>query len=42
AVKNNNLYFIPPSIIQRHSPRILDATAQLCEQAEQARKNLQR
>lgn len=40
AVQANNLYFVPPSIIQRHAPRILDAASQVCEQAEQARKNL--
>jgi len=39
AVKYNNLFFIPPSIIQRHAPRILDAAELLCEQAEEARHN---
>lgn len=39
AVKYNNLFFIPPSIIQRHAPRILEAAEQLCEQAETARAN---
>ena len=39
AVQYNNLFFIPPAIIQRHGPRILDATEMLCEQAEEARKN---
>ncbi len=40
AVKYNNLYFIHPDLIQRHSLRILDATQILCEQADQARENL--
>ncbi|MDH5445924.1 MAG: cobalamin-binding protein [Gammaproteobacteria bacterium] len=39
AVQYNNLYFIPPAIIQRHAPRILDAAERLCEQAEEARRN---
>jgi len=39
AVQYNNLFFIPPAIIQRHAPRILDAAEQLCEQAEEARQN---
>ncbi|MDH5180858.1 MAG: cobalamin-binding protein [Gammaproteobacteria bacterium] len=38
AVQANTLYFVPPSIIQRHAPRILDAIQQVCEQAEQARQ----
>lgn len=39
AVQYNNLFFIPPAIIQRHAPRILDAAERLCEQAEEARQN---
>lgn len=39
AVQYNNLFFIPPAIIQRHAPRVLDAAEQLCEQADEARKN---
>ncbi|MDY0054835.1 MAG: cobalamin-binding protein [Methyloversatilis sp.] len=38
AVKGNNLYFIPPEILQRHTPRILDGAQKLCEQLEQARQ----
>ena len=37
AVKNNHLYFIPPDIIQRHSPRILQGAQQLCEALDKAR-----
>jgi iron complex transport system substrate-binding protein len=32
-----NLYFIPPHLIQRHTPRLLDGASQLCEFLEQAR-----
>ncbi len=39
AVQYDNLFFIPPAIIQRHAPRILDAAEQLCDQAQDARKN---
>jgi iron complex transport system substrate-binding protein len=34
----DNLYFIAPELIQRHTPRILDGTAQLCEHLESARR----
>jgi iron complex transport system substrate-binding protein len=37
AVKRGNLYFIPPGLIQRHTPRLLDGTEMLCGQLEQAR-----
>lgn len=33
-----NLFFIPPEIIQRHTPRILDGAERLCAQLEEARK----
>jgi iron complex transport system substrate-binding protein len=38
AVKGDNLYFIPPEILQRHTPRILDGAQKLCEQLDQARR----
>jgi len=41
AVQNNNLFFIPPDIIQRHTPRILQGAAMLCEQLEKARSKNQ-
>lgn len=31
AVKNERLYFIPPDIIQRHTPRILDGATAMCQ-----------
>ncbi|MDH5299841.1 MAG: cobalamin-binding protein [Gammaproteobacteria bacterium] len=37
AVKTKQLYFIPPDIIQRHSPRILQGAKQLCEALDKAR-----
>lgn len=38
AVKHGALYFIPPELIQRHSPRILLGAQQMCEQLEDARR----
>ena len=40
AVKANNLFFVHPDLIQRHATRVLDAAQIICEQSEQARKNL--
>lgn len=37
AVGRENLYFIPPEMLQRHTPRILDGATLLCSQLEQAR-----
>lgn len=37
ATRRGNLFFIPPALIQRHTPRILDGTQRLCEQLEIAR-----
>ena len=37
AVTKDNLYFVPPELIQRHTPRILDGAERLCEQLEMAR-----
>lgn len=38
AVGADNLYFIPPDIIQRPTPRLLDGAERLCQQLETARK----
>jgi iron complex transport system substrate-binding protein len=38
AVRRDNLFFIPPELIQRHTPRILDGAQQLCEQLDSARQ----
>ncbi|MCA0901106.1 cobalamin-binding protein [Microbulbifer agarilyticus] len=37
AVKNNNLYHVPPDIIQRHTMRVLDGMQLVCDQLDQAR-----
>ena len=37
AVARGNLFFIPPDLIQRHSPRLLDGAAMLCEHIDTAR-----
>jgi iron complex transport system substrate-binding protein len=37
AVARDNLFFIPPDLIQRHTPRLLDGAEQLCEHLETAR-----
>lgn len=37
AVKHKHLYFIPPDLIQRHTPRVLEGAQRLCDQLQQAR-----
>ena len=37
AVARDNLFFIPPDIIQRHTPRLLDGAERLCRQLDTAR-----
>ncbi|MBF8269055.1 MAG: Cobalamin-binding protein [Gammaproteobacteria bacterium] len=31
AVRNGQIYYIPPDLIQRHTPRVLDGAAMMCE-----------
>lgn len=38
AVRQDNLFFIPPDLLQRHTPRLLDGTERLCVALEQARQ----
>jgi iron complex transport system substrate-binding protein len=38
AVKNQNLIFVPPDILQRHTPRILDGAESLCHALDAVRK----
>ncbi|WP_299980894.1 cobalamin-binding protein [uncultured Pseudoteredinibacter sp.] len=38
AVKNDHLFFIPPDLIQRHSPRLLEGASILCEQLSSVRQ----
>ncbi len=37
AVARKNLFFVPPELIQRHTPRLLDGAEQLCRHLETAR-----
>ncbi len=39
AVARNNLFFIPPDLIQRHTPRLLEGTERLCQHLETARQH---
>jgi iron complex transport system substrate-binding protein len=39
AVANKNLFFVPPDLLQRHTPRALLGAAQMCDQLDQARSN---
>ncbi|MBF0417474.1 MAG: cobalamin-binding protein [Magnetococcales bacterium] len=38
AVRRGNLFFVPPDLLQRHTPRILDGAELLCDHLEQARQ----
>jgi iron complex transport system substrate-binding protein len=38
AVARNNLFFIDPDLMQRHTPRLFDGADRLCEYLETARK----
>lgn len=37
AVARDNLFFVPPDLMQRHTPRILDGAEKLCAHLETAR-----
>ncbi len=37
AVQRGNVFYINPDLMQRHTPRLVDAAGQLCEQLETAR-----
>ncbi len=37
AVKRNNLYHVPPDILQRHGPRLVEGAEQLCQALQLAR-----
>ncbi|MCR4346817.1 MAG: cobalamin-binding protein [Sulfuricaulis sp.] len=37
AVRGNNLFFIPPDLMQRNGPRILEGAEQVCQNLEQVR-----
>jgi len=38
ATARDNLFFIPPDLIQRHTPRLLEGAEQLCRDLETARQ----
>ena len=38
AVARDNLFFVPPELIQRHTPRLVDGAEILCRQLESARQ----
>jgi iron complex transport system substrate-binding protein len=42
AVCDDSLYFIPPDLLQRHGPRILEGATQLCRQMDEVRARQQR
>ena len=37
AVSRDNLFFVQPDLIQRHTPRLLDGAERLCQHLETAR-----
>lgn len=37
AVQRNNLFFVPPSLIQRPTPRLLDGSRIMCDELDKAR-----
>jgi iron complex transport system substrate-binding protein len=37
AVARDDLYFVPPALIQRHTPRLLEGTEIICKHLETAR-----
>jgi len=40
AVSTNSLFFVPPELLQRHTPRALIGAQSMCEQLDQAREKL--
>lgn len=40
AVRQDNLFFVPPDLIQRHTARILDGTELFCQHIDTARQRL--
>jgi iron complex transport system substrate-binding protein len=39
AVQNKQLYFVPPDLLQRHTPRIIEGATMMCEQLQLAREH---
>ena len=42
AAENEQLHFIPPDLLQRNSPRIIQGAEMMCEFVDQARMALDR
>lgn len=42
AVAEDNLFFVPPSLIQRPTPRLMEGTQLLCEKLDIARQKRER
>lgn len=42
AVARDNLFYVPPDLIQRQTPRLLDGAERLCRQLDIARERLRR
>ena len=40
AVEKNHLYFVPPELLQRHTPRALLGARQMCDHIDRARQTL--
>lgn len=40
AVASNSLFFVPPELLQRHTPRALQGAKSMCEQIDSARRRL--
>lgn len=38
ATRRGNLFFIPPQLLQRHTPRVLDGMERMCRALEEARQ----
>jgi iron complex transport system substrate-binding protein len=41
AAQRDNLFFVPPDLLQRHTPRILDGAEQICAALDKTRKRKQ-
>jgi len=40
AVRENNLLYVPPAIIQRHTPRLLEGARRVCRFLQRVRENI--
>jgi iron complex transport system substrate-binding protein len=42
AVRAGNLYAVPPALVQRHTPRLLDGAEEICRILEEVRARRRR